>query len=67
MLLHITLAICLDTDNMCFGQYLERFKTVVEVSKVIVDAKHSRRFSFSFDSGTTPWLLRPANDAGTAV
>jgi hypothetical protein len=52
---------------MCFEQYLERFKTVVEVSKVIVDAKHSRRFSFSFDSGTTPWLHRPANDAGTAV
>jgi hypothetical protein len=50
----IILATCLYTNNMCFDQYLEKFKTVVEVSKVIVDAKHSRRFIFSFDSGATP-------------
>jgi hypothetical protein len=52
---------------MYFEQYLERFKTVVKTSKVIVDAKHSRRFSFSVVSGTTPWIHRPANDAATAV
>lgn len=52
----IILATCLHTDNMCFDKHLEKFRTIVDVSKVIVDAKQSRRFSFSFDSGITPWL-----------
>jgi hypothetical protein len=52
----IILATCLYTDNISFDQHLNKFKTIVEVSKVIVDAKQSRRFGFSFDSGVTPWL-----------
>ncbi|KAE9363257.1 hypothetical protein N431DRAFT_524157 [Stipitochalara longipes BDJ] len=56
MAMNIILATCLHTDNMCFDDHLEKFRAIVEVSKVIVDAKQSRRFSFSFDSGVTPWL-----------
>ncbi|PMD47103.1 hypothetical protein L207DRAFT_416101, partial [Hyaloscypha variabilis F] len=52
----IILATCLYTDNMCFDEHLEKFRAIVEVSKIIVAAKQSRRFSFSFDSGVTPWL-----------
>jgi hypothetical protein len=52
----IILATCLYTDNISFDQHFEKFRTIVEVSKLVVDAKKSRRFSFSFDSGLTPWL-----------
>jgi len=52
----IILATCLYMDNMCFDEHLEKFRAIVEVSKIIVAAKQSRRFSFSFDSGVTPWL-----------
>ncbi len=52
----IILATYLYIDNSLFDQHLEKFKTIVEVSKIIVGAKQSRRFSFSFDSGLTPWL-----------
>ena len=64
---YIILAIYLYTDTICFDQYLEKFEALVEVSKVILDAKHSRRFSFWFNSGTTPWLYRPGNGAETVV
>jgi hypothetical protein len=52
----IILVTCLYTDNTSFDQHLEKFTTIVEVSKLVADTKQSRRFSFSFDSGLTPWL-----------
>jgi hypothetical protein len=56
MAVDIILATCLYTDNMSFDQHLGKFRTIVEVSKVIVDVRQSRRFGFSLDSGVTPWL-----------
>lgn len=56
----IMLTEALAKDNSSSDQHLGRFKTVVSVSRLILEAKQLRRYSFSFDCGLTPWLATVA-------